>query len=230
MYRSTDVVTLSLVTHLLPSGPVFRDAACLVQPSGQYLHTSTSQYIIPGPGRHLAQFDLQIRPRPAVMAPRSPLRPVENWIISYFVIIKVPDPPWPRWCWLFSHACSGSPTFTITLQTKRFTIFYDEKQETHASNITKDMRKQIVHFSCNAVLHTHTDAVSTLLRHGVKIPRHYYLLSMWPLTLFTMETEPVAQSSGCEYSGAMLSSAWMEAIRQIKATWSKYYSADPVWR
>ena len=104
---STDVVTLSLVTHLLPSGPVFRDAACLVQPSGQYLHTSTSQYIIPGPGRHLAQFDLQIRPRPAVMAPRSPLRPVENWIISYFVIIKVPDPPWPRWCWLFSHACSG---------------------------------------------------------------------------------------------------------------------------
>ena len=159
------------------------------------------------------------------MAPRCPLRPVENWIISYFVIIKAPDPPWPRWCWLFSHACSGSPTFTITLQTKRFTIFYDEKQETHASNVTKDMRKQIVHFSCNAV----TDALFTLLRHGVKIPRHYYLLSMWPLTLFTMESK---LQSGCKVwiSGAMLSSPWMEAIRQIKATWSKYYSADPVRR
>ena len=79
---------------------------------------------------------------------------------------------------IFSCLLGGSPTFTITFQTRRFTIFYDEKQETHASNITKDMRKQIVHFSCNAVLNIHTDALSTLLRHGVKIPRHYYLLSM----------------------------------------------------
>ena len=110
--RSTDVQMWLPCLWLPISCPL---ALCLemqhawssLVPSGQYLHTSTSQYIIPGPGRHLAQFDLQIRPRPAVMAPRSPLRPVENWIISYFVIIKVPDPPWPRWCWLFSHACSA---------------------------------------------------------------------------------------------------------------------------
>ena len=164
------------------------------------------------------------------MAPRCPLRPVENWIISYFVIIKAPDPPWPRWCWLFSHARSGSPTFTITFQTKRFTIFYDEKQETHASNITKDMRKQIVQFSrkalCQTCLSTTIHFVETLALKSPVIIIYWACdhsrCSLWNLSL----------QSGCRVwiSGAMLSSPWMEAIRQIKATWSKYYSADPVRR
>ena len=159
------------------------------------------------------------------MAPRCPLRPVENWIISYFVIIKAPDPPWPRWCWLFSHACSGSPTFTITFQTKRFTIFYDEKQETHASNITKDMRKQIVQGSMSNIFKHYPLCWDTALKSPVIIiywACDHSRCSLWILSL----------QSGCRVwiSGAMLSSPWMEAIRQIKASWSKYYSADPVRR